>query len=78
MLNAYTASVRCNLGNGNVGYFFITAQPALFTIASLTAFVKQVNPGVLVLAQPPPATAVLGHLHASILKTFTSLTTIIV
>ena len=51
-----------NLGNGTVGYLVITAQPASFTIASPTAFVKPVNPGVLVLAEPAPAVAVIGKL----------------
>ena len=57
-----SASVHCNLGNGNVGYLVLTAQPASFTIASPTAFVKPVNPGVLVLAEPAPAAAVIGTL----------------
>ena len=58
-LNACAASVHCNLGNSTVGYLLITAQPDSFTIASPTAFVKPVNPGVLVLAEPVPAAAVI-------------------
>ena len=61
-LNACAASVHYNLGNGTVGYLVLTSQPASFTIASLTSFVKPVNPGVLVLAEPAPSAAVIGTL----------------
>ena len=61
-LNACAASVHYNLGNGTVGYLVLTAQPASFTIASLTSFVKPVNPGVLVLADPAPSASVIGTL----------------
>ena len=61
-LNVCAASVHCNLGNGTVGYLVLTAQPALFKIASPTSFVKPVNPGVLVLADPAPSAAVIGTL----------------
>ena len=61
-LNACAASVHCNLGNGTVGYLVLTAQPASFTIASPTSFVKPVNPGVLVLADPALSEAVIGTL----------------
>ena len=54
-LNACAASVHLNLGNGTVGYIVLTAQPDSFTIMSPTAFVKPVNHGVLVLAEPTPA-----------------------
>ena len=40
----------------------LTAQPASFTIASPTSFVKPVNPGVLVLADPSPSAAVIRTL----------------
>ena len=40
----------------------LTAQPASFTIASSASFVKPVNPGVLVLADPAPSVAVIGTL----------------
>ena len=40
----------------------LTAQPASFTIASPTSFVKPVNPGVLVLLEPAPSAAVIGTL----------------
>ena len=61
-LNACTASVHCNLGNGTVGYLVLTAQPASLQIASQTSFVKPVNPGVLVLGDPAPSAAVIGSL----------------
>ena len=61
-LNACAASVHCNLGNGNVGYLVLTAQPASFRITSLTSFVKPANPGVLVLEDPAPTVAVIGSL----------------
>ena len=61
-LNACAASVHYNLGNGAVGYLVLTAQPALFTIASPTYFVKPVNLGVLVLAEPAPAASVIRTL----------------
>ena len=61
-LNACTASVHCNLGNGTVGYLVLTAQPASFQIVSLTSFVKPVNPGVLVLGDSGPSAAVIGSL----------------
>ena len=61
-LNACAASVHCNLGNGTVGYLVLTAQPASFTIASPTHFVKPVNPGVLVLADPSSAADIVGTL----------------
>ena len=61
-LNACAASVHYNLGNSTVGYLVLTPQPALFTIVSPTSFVKPVNPGVLVLAEPAPAEAVIGTL----------------
>ena len=61
-LNAFTASVHYNLGNGTVGYLLITAQPASFTIASPTSFIKPVNPVVLVLADPALSEAVIGTL----------------
>ena len=61
-LNSCAASVHCNLGNGTVGYLVLTAQTASFTIASPTSFVKPVNPGVLVLADPAPSAAVIGTL----------------
>ena len=61
-LNACAASVHCNLGNGNVGYLVLTAQPASLLIASPTSFVKPVNPGVLVLEDPAPTAAVIGSL----------------
>ena len=40
----------------------LIAQPALFTIVSPTSFVKPVNTGVLVLAEPAPSAAVMGTL----------------
>ena len=61
-LNVCAASVHCNLGNGTVGYLVLTAQPASLQIASLTSFVKPVNPGVLVLEDPAPTAAVIGSL----------------
>ena len=61
-LNVCAASVHCNLGNGTVEYPVLTAQPASFTIASPTSFVKPVNTGVLVLADPAPSAAVIGTL----------------
>ena len=61
-LNACAASVHCNLGNGTVGYLVLTAQPTSFTIVSPTSFIKPVNPGVLVLADPAPSAAVIGTL----------------
>ena len=61
-LNACTASVNCNLGNGTVGYLVLTAQPASFQITSPTSFVKPVNPGVLVMEDPAPTSAVIGSL----------------
>ena len=61
-LNACAASVHCNLGNGTVGYLVLTAQPASFTTASPTSFMKPVNPGVLVLGYPAPSVAVIGTL----------------
>ena len=72
-MNTCAASVHSNLGNGTVGYLVITAQPASFAIASPTAFVKPVNPGVLVLAEPAPAAAVIGTLtrkHTKDLRVF--------
>ena len=54
-LNAFAASVHCNLGNGTVGYLVLTVQPASFLIAAPTSFVKPVNPGVLVLGDPAPS-----------------------
>ena len=54
--------MHCNIGNGNVGYLVITAQSAPFTIESPTAFVKSVNPGLLVIAEPAPAAAGIGTL----------------
>ena len=61
-LSAFAASVHCNLVNGTLGYLVLTTQPALFTIASPTSFVKALNPGVLVLADPTPSVAVIGTL----------------
>ena len=61
-LNACAASVHCNLGNVTVGYLVLTGQPDSFTITSPTSFVKPVNPGVLVLAEPTPSTDVIGTL----------------
>ena len=61
-LNACTASVHCNLGNGTVGYLVLKAQPASFQITSPTYFVKPVNPGVLVLGDPAPSAAVTRSL----------------
>ena len=40
----------------------LTAQPASFTIASPTSFVRPVNPGVLVPSEPAPSAAVIGTL----------------
>ena len=61
-LNTCGASVHCNLGNGTVGYLVLTAQPDLFKIVSPTSFVKAINPGVLVLAEPAQSAAVIGTL----------------
>ena len=61
-LNACAASVHYNIGNGTVGYLVLTAQPASFTIVSPTSFVKPVNPGVLVLADPAPSAAIIRTL----------------
>ena len=61
-LNTCTASVYLNIGNGTIGYLVIKSQPALFTIASPESFVKPVNPGALVLADPAPPAAVIGTL----------------
>ena len=61
-LNACATYVHCNLGNGTVGYLVLTAQPASFLIASPTFFVKQVNPGVLVLGDPAPSAAFIETL----------------
>ena len=60
--NACSASVHCNLDNGNVGHLVLTAQPVSFLIASPTFFFKPVNPGVLVLGDPAPSAAVIGRL----------------
>ena len=54
--------MHCNLGNGTIEYIVLTAQPASFQIASLTSFVKPVNPGVLVLGDPAPSAAVIRSL----------------
>ena len=72
-LNACSASVHCNLGNGTVGYLIITAQPAAFAIACPTNFIRPVNPGMLTLPDPAPAAAVIGTLtrqHAEDLRVF--------
>ena len=61
-LNACAASLHCNLSNGTVGYLVMPAQPPSFTKVSPTAFVKPVNPGVLVLAEPAPEVAVIRTL----------------
>ena len=61
-LNACAASVHFNLGNYNVGYLVLTSQSASFAIASLISFVKPVNPGVLVLAEPAPSAAIIRTL----------------
>ena len=61
-LNACASSVHCILGNGTIGYLVLTAQPALFTIASPTSFFKPVNPGVLVLADLATSAAVIETL----------------
>ena len=61
-LNACASSVHCNLGNGTVGYCVLKAQPASFAIASPASFVKPVNPGGLVLADPAPSAAVIRTL----------------
>ena len=72
-LNACAESVRCNLGYGTVGYPVLTAQPASFKIASPASFVKPVNPGVLVLADPAPSAVVIGtltHQHTENMQVF--------
>ena len=61
-LNECAASVHCNIGNGNVGYLVLTAKSDSFTIASPTSFVKPVNPGVFVPAEPAPSAAVIRTL----------------
>ena len=61
-MNACAASVNCYIGIGTVGYLVLTAQPASFKIMSPTSFVKPVNPGVLVLAEPAPSADVIGTL----------------
>ena len=61
-MNACAASVHCNLGNSTIGYLVLTAQPASIKIASPTAFVKPIHPGVLVLAGTAPAAAVIRTL----------------
>ena len=61
-MNACAASVHCNLGNGTLGYLVLTAQPGSFQIASLTSFVKLVNPGVLVLGDLVLSAAVIRSL----------------
>ena len=61
-LNACAVSVHCNLSNGTVGYLVLTALIESFLIASLTSFVKPVNPGVLVLGDLTPSAAVIGTL----------------
>ena len=58
-LNACAVSVHCNIVYGTLGYLVLTAQPDFFTIASPISFVKPVNPGVLVLAEPSSAAAVI-------------------
>ena len=47
---------------GTVGYLVLKAQPASFTTASPKSFVKPVNPGVLVLAEPVPSAVLIGTL----------------
>ena len=61
-LNACAASVYCDLGNVTIGYLVLTEQTDSFAIASPTAFIKPVNHGLLVLAEPAPSAAVIGTL----------------
>jgi hypothetical protein len=44
-LNANTASVQSNLGDGQLGLLALTVSPAVFNTLSAVAFVHPVNPG---------------------------------
>ena len=44
-LNANTASMHSNRGNGRLGRLFLTVQPEFFNTMSDTAFEPPVNPG---------------------------------
>ena len=44
-LNANTASMRSNLGNGRLGHLFLTLQPEVFNALSTIEFVPPNNPG---------------------------------
>ena len=73
-LNACSASVHSNLGNGAVGYLAITMQPAGFAIACPNAFITPTNLGAtLILANPPPSIAIIGiqtRAHSEYLQIF--------
>ena len=60
-LNACSKSVHINIGNGAVGYFAITAQPAAFAIACPNAFITPTNPGcTLILLNTTPSASITG------------------
>lgn len=71
-LNANAASVRSNLGNGQLGLLYLTVSPAVYATLSPIAFVPPVNPG----AQPTIPIGANATASANIRRTFDEATAI--
>ena len=73
-LNLCAASVHSKLGNGQLGYLVLMAQPATFALACPVDFIQPINPGAtLNLPDPVPPAAVIGTLtgeHSENLRSY--------
>ena len=58
-LNAFAASVQCDLGDGNLRYLILTAPLATYNLLSTLHFVEPTNLGPTLLIQDLAPTAVV-------------------
>ena len=64
-LNANSALVQSNLGDGHLGLLYLTVSPAVYNTLSDTVFVSPVNPGAAAIITSGATAAVIANEHRS-------------
>ena len=68
-LNANSASVQSNLGDGQLGLIFLTVPPAVYNTLSATAFIPPVNSGAIAFITSGAAAAFIASERPSFTDT---------
>ena len=64
-LNANSASIQSNIGDGQLGLLFLMVSPAVYNTLSATAFVPPVNPGAAAIITTGATAAVIVNERCS-------------